>query len=506
MKLTILLILLPLISLKAEILTVGTGGDGYDYDYLQQACSVAQPGDSIIVYNTGDTDCEWIENLQGTEKKWIYIIAFEPGKVEYKGHSEAWHLTDAQYVYISGFVFSGQTGNGVNADDGGSYDTPSYGLVFDNCTWKDMNASGNNDQLKMSGVDYFTIKNCLFENGSEGGSQIDMVGCHKGVIVNSKFINGGSNAIQAKGGSYFIGILRNWFENSGQRAINIGGSTGAQFFRPPDADYESKLIIVYANYFIGSQAPLAFVGTVNSAVINNTIIKPGKWAIRILQENTGKQICSGNLFINNIVYLTNASVNPVINTGPNTAPETFIFSNNLWFNSDNPLWAGPALPSAESDGIYKTDPQFVDMVAYRIDNSSPAASKGRNVADVLEVALDYSDYYKIQYNNPPSIGACEGNPKLTGVWENNTNNCIRLAPNPVTLSSKLLIDYDIGDFVASICSSDGISLYEAKGLNATTNLLLFELFDLKALASGFYYLHIKTKDFSTAIPFLYFRE
>ncbi len=504
----ILLLMMSAAALHSEILTVGTGGDGYDYDYLQQACSAAQPGDTIVVFNTGGSDGEWIENLKGMQDKWISIIAYEPGKVEYKGNSEAWHLVDAQYVYVHGFVFSGQTGNGVNADDGGSYGTPSKYLVFDNCTWKDMNATGNNDQLKMSGVDYFTIKNCRFENGSAGGSQIDMVGCHLGVIENSKFINGGSNAIQAKGGSSEVIIQRNWFENSGQRAINIGGSTGAEFFRPVDADYESKQIAVFANYFIGSVAPIAFVGTVNSAVIHNTIITPGKWAIRILQENTGKQTCSGNMFVNNIVYLTNASVNPVINIGPNTAPETFMFANNLWYNKDNTQWAGPDLPAPETAGIYQTDPQFADETNYRISESSPAAGKGLNIAGLISAGIMYADYGGAQYNNPPSVGAWEGNPPGNSAEEKPPVGLFRLEPSPADENSLLVWDYSPNEISAEIYDLSGTNVI-SKGMQlngSSGSARLQEIFGGATVSTGLYILHLEINGHITAIPFIYIRK
>jgi len=58
--------------------------------------------------------------------------------------------------------------------------------------------SGNNDLLKLSGLDYFEIRNCEFRNGAEGGSGIDMVSCHHGIIQGNHFENLGSNSIQCK--------------------------------------------------------------------------------------------------------------------------------------------------------------------------------------------------------------------------------------------------------------------------------------------------------------------
>ena len=45
---------------------------------------------------------------------------------------------------------------------------------------------GNHDALKMSGVDHFTVRKCHFE--AWGGSGIDMVGCHHGVVEDCTFV------------------------------------------------------------------------------------------------------------------------------------------------------------------------------------------------------------------------------------------------------------------------------------------------------------------------------
>ncbi|MBK8627365.1 MAG: hypothetical protein IPN86_17905 [Saprospiraceae bacterium] len=63
------------------------------------------------------------------------------------------------------------------------------------------------------------------------GSGLDMVGCHRGQIIGNTFKNLGSNAIQAKGGTSDIEILRNTFENGSARALNLG-KYRINIFRP----------------------------------------------------------------------------------------------------------------------------------------------------------------------------------------------------------------------------------------------------------------------------------
>ena len=370
---------------------------------LSQAVKTAIAGDTILfragVYPGG----EYISNLKGTNNKKIYIIA-ENNDVLIKGGNTAWQISDPENLLIKGFRFEGQSANGVNIDDAGTYNTPATYIDIIDCKFGKINASGNNDLLKLSGIDNLKIENCEFYDASAGGSMIDMVGCHNVEIYDNSFVNAGSNAIQAKGGTKDVIIQRNYFNKCGQRAINIGGSTGLEFFRPLNANYESANIYVYSNIFIGSIAPIAYVGTINSEVINNTIINPEKWVIRILQENTNEGFakCSNNSFINNVVYHGNNAANPSVNIGGNTMPETFIFSNNVWYNHEDTYWAGPNLPTSDKNFIY-ADPLFNDYLNkdFSLKANSPAIGKGYNVS-----APD-SDFNKRKFKNPPSSGAFE---------------------------------------------------------------------------------------------------
>jgi hypothetical protein len=155
------------------------------------------------------------------------------------------------------------------------------------CSFTTSGQAKNNDGLKLSGVNDFFVLDCEFSKISAGGSGIDHVGCHRGLIARCSFTDCG-NAIQCKGGSEDIEIRWSRFLRAGGRAINIGGSTGFEFFRPPLSttapNFESKNIRVLANTFEGSESPVAFVGTVESLVANNTIIDPTRWIVRILQE------------------------------------------------------------------------------------------------------------------------------------------------------------------------------------------------------------------------------
>jgi hypothetical protein len=420
-------------GLQAATLHIGSG---QTYPDLAAAANVAQPGDTLLLHAGTYAGGLTITNLKGTHDQWITIKNAPGATVIFEGGGNAIQFIEPAYLHISGLIFQHQTGNGVNMDDGGTYDTPAHHVVFDNCTFREMSATGNNDLLKLSGLDHFEVRNCQFQNGAAGGSGIDMVGCHFGKVTGNNFENMGSNAIQCKGGSENLRIEGNFFKNCGQRTLNIGGSTGLQFFRPDTAHFEAARVQVYSNIFIGSQAPVAFVGAVEVDVAHNTIYRPDKWAIRILQETVDPSRflpCGDNLFRNNIVVLSNA--NPVVtNIGPNTAPETFTFSNNLWFHADNPNWGGPNLPVVESNQILNQNPLLEDPQNehFTIPPGSPAASNG------LPLVEPKKDFLNQLFANPPSIGAIEANPASSGFQDMETTAGFSIFPNPTDASFRLV--------------------------------------------------------------------
>lgn len=399
-------ILLPLACLHGPLsAAVLHTGHGQRYADITAAAKAAVPGDTILVHNGTYPGDQSLQGMQGTPGKWIYIIAEKSGAVLFRGGTTAWRGSDIAYLHIEGMTFTGQTGNGLNVDDGGTYASPAHHIVFQHCIFKDMAATGNNDLLKLSGADDVAIQQCVFLNGSRGGSGIDMVGCHNSLVRQCRFENMGANAVQMKGGSSDIRVEACVFKNAGSRAINLGGSTGQAFFRPANATWEAADLKVYSNVFIGSEVPVAFVGCIRSEVVNNTIYKPGRWAIRILQENrdTARFVkCGNNTFRNNIVYVDD-QLRTACSIGSGTASESFIFSNNLWFHAGNSAWPAPQLPVSEKDGLTGKDPLFknADQEDFAIGGDSPAALAG------FPLQQPEKDHTGKQFQPTRAIGAFE---------------------------------------------------------------------------------------------------
>lgn len=225
-------------------------------------------------------------------------------------------------------------------------------------------------------------RTAAWSGGGGGGSGIDLVGCRDGLITGCTLANEtqrGASGIQLKGGSRDIVIRGCRLENAGQRAINIGGSTGLAFFRPAPPGYEAAAITVERCMIIGSDAAIAFVGIDGAAVRFNTIYHPRRWAVRILQETRepGFVACHGGAFTDNLVVFDIAAARHP-NIGDATAPETFTFARNVWYCDTDPAQSRPRLPVEEPGGVYGLDPKLRDPAAgdLRPDPAGPAARAG----------------------------------------------------------------------------------------------------------------------------------
>lgn len=334
---------------------------------LRQAVASAKPGTHILIQPGDYAGGLHFANLHGTAARPIVIKAADPTKPpHFKGGGSALQFSDVSHLELRDLVVSGARGNGINIDDGATPETPSHHVTLRNLKVSDLPA-GNNDGIKLSGLDDFRVENCTVERW--GGSGIDMVGCHRGVINGCDFRDGGSNAVQAKGGTADILIAKSTFRNPGQRGVNIGGSTGMAYFRPPidkvpaGKRYEAKDIRVEGCTFIGGVAPIAFVGVDGATVRFNTIYQPDRWALRILQETRLPDFvpCRNGVFEDNlIVFNSQRWASGGVNVGADTAPDTFRFARNFWFCEDASTRSKPTLPTVEKDGVYGRDPKLVD--------------------------------------------------------------------------------------------------------------------------------------------------
>jgi hypothetical protein len=325
-----------------------------------RALAQAKPGATILLA-PGRYGRIRASAVTGTEKQPVTLRAADPKQPPVFGNVPvAMHLSTCSHLVLRDFVVRAATANGINIDDGGDSEKPSHHVVLENVRIEGTGPRGNRDALKLSGVADLVVRNCAFEGW--GGSAIDMVGCHRALVEASTFRGregfAQSNGVQAKGGSSQVTVRNCLFVDGGGRAVNLGGSTGKAYFRPPGATYEAKDITVEGCRFSGSDVPVSFVGVDGAVVRYNTIYRPRRWVVRILQENTAEGMAPSRngRFENNVVVYNAGAVRSVVSSGGGTQPETFTFTSNLWYAEDAPARSRPQLPSPETGGVYGTDP------------------------------------------------------------------------------------------------------------------------------------------------------
>ncbi len=357
---------------------------------LQAAITSAKPGTTILLEPGEYAGGMHFRQIKGEAGKPIVIAAADAKNPPViRGGTTCLQLSDVAYLELRDLRFTGARVNGVNIDDGGSYETPTHHILLRGLTVIDVGSDGNHDGIKLSGVDDFRVEDCTIERWGKRGQGIDMVGCHNGIIQGCQLrsADDSGSGVQAKGGSRAITIRRCRFEHAGARAINIGGSTGLQYFRPPlqsgQAHAEAQDITVENCTFIGSNAPIAFVGVDGAVVRFNTIYRPKRWVLRILQETRaeGFVACRNGVFTDNIVAFRSDEVATTVNIGPATAPETFTFARNWWYCLDRPTESQPTLPTPETDGAIGVNPRFrhPEEGDFRLQPESQARQVGADV-------------------------------------------------------------------------------------------------------------------------------
>ncbi len=341
-------------------------------DELRAAVAAAKPGARILLAGGSYGGGFQFRDVRGTAAEPIVIAAADPQRRPvFRDAASGLHFSNPAYLELRDLTFTALTANGLNIDDGGDRAGAAGGahhIVLDRLLVMDVGQEGNHDGIKLSGVTDFRVRACGVHRWGTAGSAIDMVGCHRGVIEDSYFehrtpLVPNANGVQCKGGSSAIVIRGNRFVNPGGRGVNLGGSTGLAYFRPPlvgdGPHFEARDLRVEGNLFIGAAAAVAFVGVDGAVVRFNTIEEPGRWALRILQENRAANFIpsrNGEFTDNVIVFDSRQWSEGGVNVGSGTAPDTFRFARNWWYCTDRPEQSRPRLPTPESDGVHGRPP------------------------------------------------------------------------------------------------------------------------------------------------------
>jgi hypothetical protein len=408
--------------------TDGAGSATRPFRTIARAARSISPGTAIYLHAGTYPGGTFLMALRGTAAQPIWIMG-APGEARpvIAGGSQGLYLTRPRYVILQNLEIRDTADNGINVDDAEDVANPDAArfVLFRDLDIHDTGKqpSGVANCLKMAGVnDFFVLGSSFARCGNGPGSGavgVDGVGVHQGRLSFNRFIANGFGGVQLKGASRDIEIRSNFFQNTGWRGVNMGGSTGEPFFRPPLAvstlNYEAARIQVVANVFDGSEAAAVFAGCLDCQFNHNTVINPSKWVLRILQETltigrytfarAGNGVVAGNIF-----YFRRADLNAGedINVGADTEPRSFSLVRNLWYAHDNPAQSSPRLPllGNRTGDLVGTAPSFVNARAadFHLEASSAARAAGG-----AQFASG-SDFAGECYATPPSLGALE----LTG--------------------------------------------------------------------------------------------
>jgi hypothetical protein len=407
--------------------TRGDGSATGPFGTINRAAQNISPGTAIYLHAGTYPGGTYLTAVRGTADRPIWIMG-APGEARpvIEGGNQGVYLTRPRYVILQNLQIRGTADNGINVDDGEEFANPDAArfVLFRDLDIHDTGKrpSGIANCLKMSGLnDFFVLGSSFARCGNGPGSGalgVDGVGAHSGRLSFNRFVANGFGGVQFKGGSHDIEIRSNLFHDTGWRGVNMGGSTGEAFFRPPlsasSLNYEAARIQVVANIFNGSEAAASFAGCVDCQFSHNTVVNPSKWALRILQETltlgryafarAGNGLISGNIF-----YFRRADLNAGedINVGADTDPGSFSIVRNLWYAHDNPRQSSPRLPllrAPETGDIVRTDPNFVDPRTGNFHLKTGSVARGAGDPQFARS----SDYTGQCYATPPSLGALEG--------------------------------------------------------------------------------------------------
>jgi hypothetical protein len=324
---------------------------------LAAALNALQAGDVVCIAPGNYPGGHHIEGIAN-----LTVEGRDPARPpRFVGGKTGWQFSRCPNLRLRHLIITGQSVNGLNLDEGGPDQPAATGVRVESLTIEDIGPKGNHDGIKVSGLADLLIRDCRVTGW--GGQGIDLVGCHRVRIEGCRFTGkagfSASAGVQIKGGSSEVTVEDCDFDEAGERPVNVGGSTGLPFFRPPGTRHEARNIVVRGNRMHGSLCAVAFVGVDGAEFSDNTVLYPQRWIFRILQENraAGFTPCRNIRVIGNRIVFRRTQVVAEVNAGDGTSPETFLFKGNHWFAEDRPEASRPKLPVAETGGVYGRDPR-----------------------------------------------------------------------------------------------------------------------------------------------------
>ncbi|MEZ5366310.1 MAG: Ig-like domain-containing protein [Bryobacterales bacterium] len=345
-------------------------------DELFAKLRFARPGETVVlapgVYTRPVfSSTDW--GLRGVEQYPIVFRAQDPANPPTIDGSLV--LAGSSWLRFENLRFVNPGYHNVNVYPNDAY--PSHDIVFDGIyaeSKPDLTLAAN---LKITRSDNVDVRNSTFFGW--GDNSIDTIGLWGGVFEDNQFLGRSGfaqrTALQLKGDSRDLIVRNNYFFNAGQRVVQIGGGTGAQFFREPPS-FEAQRVEVYGNRIVGGGACFSLATQTDSNVHHNTCYLPSIWIIRLLNENGDLEPNQNGRFEHNL-FVYDSGINPeFVNLsvlgGVDVA--SFVFHNNAYFQVDGDSPSLPALPVVDTNMVDQINPELVDagLATMAIGSANPA--------------------------------------------------------------------------------------------------------------------------------------
>jgi hypothetical protein len=99
----------------------------------------------------------------------------ETNPPHFKGGANGFQFSRCNDLSLRHIKISGQSGNGLNLDDGGQFDAPVTGITLEGIEISDIGPRGNHDGIKCSGLKQLTIRDCVITGWGGKASTLSAV-------------------------------------------------------------------------------------------------------------------------------------------------------------------------------------------------------------------------------------------------------------------------------------------------------------------------------------------
>ncbi|MCH8164883.1 MAG: right-handed parallel beta-helix repeat-containing protein [Planctomycetes bacterium] len=324
-------------------------------DDWQKLASRLRSGDEIILM-PGEHRPASFTMLHGTRAKPITIRGINrahPAVIAADRVGITLHRP--QHVVLENLIVTGASIAGIvvdDADGSGATESPRgdpwpANLVIRHVSVTKTGPRGERHAIRLAGLQDVRIEDVRIEGWA--GSGLELVGCHKVRIERCRFIGlknySQLRAIHVRGGSQYVAIHHCRFENAGDLVLHVGGASARGEFRPPLADdaptgsqFEARYVQVQHCTFIGGNCPIALSNCDSTLVRNNTIVRPRRWVLGILDEQDDPRFAptTRGVFGANLIVWEPGDLQRLAYLAQGVEADRFGMHQNLWWSAEPP--------------------------------------------------------------------------------------------------------------------------------------------------------------------------